>query len=97
MIGKRRNNIMPNNKKTYTTNKILEKIQEIKNEIGTDIKDSIVELAEYLGVSKNTVIAYVYGYNDPMLYKAIQIANYFKCPVEDIFVLKSEHDLEKEM
>lgn len=46
------------------------------------------DLAEILGVSRQTVIAIEKGDYTPSLSLAMQIAKYFAMPIEKIFVVK---------
>jgi len=47
------------------------------------------DLAERLGVSRQTVIAVETGKHDPSLPLAMRIARQFRCRVEDLFFLEA--------
>ncbi|MGQ0585958.1 MAG: helix-turn-helix transcriptional regulator [Gammaproteobacteria bacterium] len=47
------------------------------------------DLAEKLGVSRQTVIAVENGKYDPSLPLAIRIARQFRCRIEDLFFLEA--------
>lgn len=46
------------------------------------------ELADYLGVSRQTVIAIEKGNYTPSLLLGLQLANFFKVKVEELFSIK---------
>ncbi len=46
------------------------------------------QLAEAVGVSRQTVIAMEKGNYEPSLGLALKLAKFFKMPVEEIFMLK---------
>ena len=48
------------------------------------------ELAEKVGVSRQTIHAIENGKFNPSVKLALGIAAFFECPVEDIFYLKKE-------
>lgn len=52
------------------------------------LKSIVQELADYCSLSRNTIIAIKQNERQPSLEKAILIAQFFKEPMEDIFVLK---------
>jgi len=52
------------------------------------IKSIVKELADYCSLSPNTIISIKQNERQPSLEKAILIAQFFKEPMEDIFVLK---------
>lgn len=45
------------------------------------------ELAQYVGVTRQTIIAIEKGNYVPSVHLALTIASYFKVPVEEIFTL----------
>ena len=49
------------------------------------------ELAEKVGVSRQTVIAIEKGNYTPSVFLALKIAAYFKQPVEKIFILSTKY------
>lgn len=53
------------------------------------------ELAQAVGVSRQSIISIERGRYTPSLYLALRFAKYFQCPVDEIFELKKEaHDVE---
>ena len=71
-------------------------------EVSNRIKDYRVncnltqdELAQAVGVSRQSIISIEKGRYTPSLYLALRFAKYFQCPVDEIFELKKEaHDVE---
>lgn len=50
------------------------------------------ELAEEVDVARQTINAIERGRYDPSLELAFELANYFDCTIEDIFVYESDAD-----
>ena len=48
------------------------------------------DLARELNVSRQTIIAIEKGRFNPSVVLALSMASYFKCKVEDLFILKKE-------
>ena len=48
------------------------------------------ELAEAVGVTRQTVIAMEKGNYTPSVHLALKIAQYFRVPVEDVFKISNE-------
>jgi len=64
-------------------NKIREK-RFFKNQL------SQADLADAVEVSRQTIIAIESGKFNPSVKLALQLARYFKCPLEEIFYLEEE-------
>ena len=65
----------------------------IKNEVGRLRSQAGItqeELAEKVGVSRQTIIALEKGNYTPSVLLAMKIANFFKLPVEKIFKISYE-------
>ncbi|UCC17178.1 MAG: helix-turn-helix transcriptional regulator [Dehalococcoidales bacterium] len=50
------------------------------------------QLAQAIGVSRQTIVAIENGKFNPSVRLALQIAQYFNSAVEDIFLLEDKHD-----
>jgi putative transcriptional regulator len=48
------------------------------------------ELAQAVGVSRQSIISIERGRYTPSLYLALRFAKFFQCPVDEIFELKKE-------
>ena len=57
------------------------RVQHLRTKVGITQE----ELAEKIGVSRQTIIAIEKGNYTPSVLLALRIAKYFKMPVEDIF------------
>ncbi len=67
--------------------------EKIKNEVSKYRTDSSVtqeELAQGVGVSRQTIIALEKGNYTPSILLALKIAGFFKVPVEKIFKISYE-------
>ena len=65
-----------------------EKIRNKVYEMRTDIAITQEELANEVGVSRQTIIAIEKGNYVPSVLLAIKIATFFKRPLEEIFSIK---------
>ncbi len=60
------------------------------NKLRTDKDVTQEELAEAVGVSRQTIIAIEKGKYTPSVHLALKIAEFFKTSVEEIFTIKYE-------
>lgn len=61
-------------------------LEELRKQKGMKQED----LAEILGVSRQTVISLEKGRYNPSILLAFRIARYFECPIEKIFIYEEE-------
>ena len=65
----------------YMGGYVENRVQHLRTKVGITQE----ELAEKIGVSRQTIIAIEKGNYTPSVLLALRIAKYFKMPVEDIF------------
>ena len=68
-------------------NALLNKLKEFRFNHGQITQE---ELANALGISRQTILAIEHGKFNPSVVLALRLARFFEARVEDIFILKEE-------
>lgn len=64
---------------------VINRVYDLRNKTGVTQE----ELAEAVGVTRQTIIAIERGNYTPSVCLALKLAKYFKKPLEDVFVYES--------